>query len=256
MLLGIDVGNTEIEFGWFENDRLQKSWRIATGVNRTEDEFMVFVHHFLALSGIRITEVKAVAISSVVPTVTRILTKLCRKYLNLEPLIVDHTLNLGIKINYANPANVGADRICNAVAAYQRYRQACIVIDLGTATTFDVINQDGEYLGGLISPGLETTSWALAQRAAKLPKINLEFPESAIGRNTEESMKVGIMLGAVKMIDGLVEEILNELQQPCRVIATGGLARLIQPRTKYVEEYVSDLVLLGLYQIYQMNSHK
>ncbi len=253
MILVMDVGNTQMEIGVFKEGKLQKSWRIATGVDRTEDELVVFFQHFLAQENMALSGLKGAALSSVVPNVTFILEKFCTKYLNIKPLIVDHTVNLGIKIRYSTPAAVGADRLCNAVAAYQRYRQAVVVVDLGTATTFDVVNARAEYLGGIIAPGVEATAWVLHQRASKLPKISLEFPERAIGQNTEESMQAGIMLGTVKMIDGMLEEIFRELNDRPRVIATGGLARLIQPRTKFIETFFPHLVLEGLYQIYELN---
>ncbi|GAB4375178.1 MAG: type III pantothenate kinase [Calditrichia bacterium] len=254
MILTIDVGNTQIELGFFKDDRLINSWRIATGIERTEDEFMMFIRNFLEMEGYSHKNLEAVAISSVVPTVTKRLQKMTRKYLQIDPLVVDHTLNLGgMKILYSDAAAVGADRLCSAVAAYHQFKQAVIIIDLGTATTFDVVNGRGEYLGGVISPGLETTAWALYHRAAKLPKISLEFPQTAIGRSTEESMQVGIMLGAVKMIDGLVAEITAELKEKPRVISTGGLSPLIQPKSASIELFQEHLVLEGLYKIYQFN---
>ncbi len=254
MVLTVDVGNTHIELGVFIDGNLQRSWRIATGVDRTEDEVLVFLHHFLGMEGVRFPELDGVALSSVVPNMTFVFTKLCQKYLNEDPFIVDHTVNLGgIRIAYQNPAAVGADRLCNVVAAYQRYHQALVVIDFGTATTFDVLNSRGEYLGGVIAPGVETTAWALYQRAAKLPKISLEVPERTIGRSTTESMQVGILKGTIRMIDGLLEEITQELGEKPKVVATGGLARIIQPRTKYIEEFIPHLVLEGLYQIFQLN---
>ena len=164
-------------------------------------------------------------------------------------------MKLGINIRYSDPSTVGADRICNAVAAYQKFNNAVIIIDFGTATTFDIINSKAEYLGGIIAPGIETTAWALYQRAAKLPKISLEFPQHVIGKSTMESMQSGIMLGSVKIVDGLVEEIIDELGEKPNIISTGGLSRLIQPRTKYIESYYPHLVLEGLYEIYNLNKN-
>lgn len=254
MILTVDVGNTHIELGVFNGERLIKSWRIATGVDRTEDEFMVFLQNLLQTERVSFADLTGVALSSVVPNLTFIFTKLCQKYLNLDPLVVDHTLNLGgITVKYANPAAVGADRLCNAVAAYDRYQKSVIIIDFGTATTFDVISSQREYLGGVIAPGVETTAWALYQRAAKLPRIPLEFPDTAIGKSTSQSMQVGIIRGTVKMIDGLIEDIVAELGEQPEVIATGGLARLIQPQTRYIREYIPHLVLEGLYRIYRLN---
>jgi type III pantothenate kinase len=253
LILTVDVGNTQIEVGVFARDKLRKSWRMATGIDRTEDEYMVLIQHFLALDGISLKMIGGVAVSSVVPNITFIFDKMCHKYLGIVPIIVDHKLKLGITIKYSDPSTVGADRICNAVAAYQKFHDAVVIIDFGTATTFDIINKKGEYLGGIIAPGIETTAWALYQRAAKLPKIPLEFPEKVIGRSTMESMQSGIMLGSVKIIDGLVEEIINEMGVRPKVIATGGLSKLIQPKTKFIESYHPHLVLEGLYEIYKQN---
>ncbi len=253
MLFILDIGNTHIEMGIARNDQLVKSWRVATGLDRTEDEFMVFLEHFLARERVSVREIEEVAISSVVPDMTFIFQKMCEKYLNVEPFLVDHTAKLGIQIRYKNPEAVGADRLCNAVAGYQKSAQAVIIIDFGTATTFDVVNSQGDYLGGIIAPGIETTAWALSHRAAKLPKINLEFPPAVIGRETHHSMQSGIMFGTIKMIEGMVSEIEKELAEPVKVIATGGLTRLIKTKTKAIEAYYPHLVLEGLVAIHKMN---
>ncbi len=254
MILTIDIGNTQIEIGVFRDDKLFRSWRISSNADRTEDEYMVYITHFLNHEGILFNDIRGVGLASVVPNKTFIFEKICEKYLEITPVIVSHELNLGIKILYTDPSTVGADRICTAVAAYQKYRQAVVVVDLGTATTFDVVNGKGEYLGGIISPGIETTAWALYERAAKLPKIALDFPPQVIGRTTEHSMQAGIMIGTIKIVDGLLEDIIQELGEKPRIIATGGLARLIQPKTRYIEAFYPHLVLEGLYRIYQMNS--
>ncbi len=253
MILTVDIGNTHIEMGVFDGGNLLKSWRVATGLERTEDEYLVFLQHFLMQERYTLSDVKGVAISSVVPNVTFVFEKLCQKYLQMDPLLVDHTLNLGITIRYEKPEEVGADRICNSVAGFNKFKQAVVVLDFGTATTFDVVNSRGEYLGGIIAPGIETTAWALAQKAAKLPKISLEFPASVIGRNTQQSMQVGIMYGTVAMIEGLIAHLRSELGEKPNVIATGGLTRLVQPRTKVIDLFAPHLVLEGLFQIYQLN---
>ncbi|OGB67008.1 MAG: hypothetical protein A2Y94_10265 [Caldithrix sp. RBG_13_44_9] len=254
MILTIDIGNTQIEIGVFRNEQLFKSWRVASGTDRTEDEYMNYLDYFFRISELRMQDLQGVGLASVVPNKTFIFEKMCDKYWGIKPVVVSHELKLGLKILYSDPAMVGADRICNAVASYHRYHQAVVVVDLGTATTFDVVNSKAEYLGGIISPGIETTAWALYQRAAKLPKISLNFPEKVIGQTTEQSMQSGIMLGTIKLVDGLLEEIINELGEKPRIIATGGLGRIIQPRTRYIEEYFPHLVLEGLYQVYRMNS--
>jgi type III pantothenate kinase len=254
MILTIDIGNTQIEVGIFRDDVLKYSWRISSNTDRTEDEYMVYITHFLHSADIQFADISGVGLASVVPNKTFIFEKICEKYLKVKPVIVNHKIKLGIRILYSDPSMVGADRICNAVAAYRLYRQAVVVVDLGTATTFDVVNGKGEYLGGIISPGIETTAWALYQRAAKLPKIALDFPPQVIGRSTEHSMQSGIMLGMIKIVDGLLEDVIEELGEKPRIIATGGLARLIQPRTRYIESFHPHLVLEGLYQIYQLNA--
>jgi len=256
MILTIDIGNTQIEIGVFKSDELIRSWRISSVIDRTEDEYFVFIEKFLNQIQTGITDVKGVGLASVVPNKTFIYEKMCKKYLNIQPLIVDHSINLGIEVKYADPASVGADRLCNSVAAFHKYKQAVVVVDLGTATTFDVVNSKGHYLGGIISPGIETTAWALYQRAAKLPKISLEFPDHFIGTTTEKSMQSGILYGTVKIVDGLLEEIITELGETPKIIATGGLGKLIQPRTHRIEEYLPHLVLEGLYLIYLMNQHE
>lgn len=253
MILVIDIGNSQIELGVFQNNKLLKSWRISTGVDRTEDEYMVFLYHFFSLLDLSIQAVEGISLASVVPNKTFIFKKMCQKYFKIKPLVVDHTLELGIKILYRDPSAVGADRLCNAVAAYSRYKEALVVVDIGTATTFDVVTASGEYLGGIISPGIETTAWALYQRAARLPKISLEIPVKVIGQTTEESMQAGIMIGTIKLIDGLLEEIFSELGKKIRVIATGGLAKLIKDKSQFIEIDIPHLVLEGLNIIYYKN---
>jgi len=253
MILALDIGNTHIEIGLYKKEKYLDSWRIATGVHRTEDEMVVFIHHFLGQKGITAAAVQDLAIASVVPITTLIFEKLSRKYFSKEPLIVDHKLDLGITIDYDPPHSVGADRICNAVAAFEKFRGAAIVVDVGTAMTFDVINSKGVYLGGVIAPGLETAAWGLHQRASKLPTIALEIPASVIGKSTEKSMQSGVMLGAVKMIDGLIESIQEELGEKATVIATGGLSRLIASKSRYIQSVEKNLVLDGLIKIYMRN---
>lgn len=253
MILAIDVGNTHIQIGLYQDSRFLTDWRITTGVNRTEDELMGIIYQFLSLKHYTLRDVQDVALSSVVPDITQILTLMSRKYFGLQPVIVDHTLETGIRIDYDPPSSVGADRICNAVAAYEKYGGPDVVVDLGTATTLDVITADGVYLGGVIAPGVETTAWSLHARASKLPRISLDFPPSAIGKTTEHSMQSGILLGAVKMIDGLIEAIQTELEGKPNVIATGGLAGLLAPRSKYIQHIEPTLVLDGLIHIYLKN---
>lgn len=252
-ILAVDVGNTHIEIGLYDNETLVDSWRIATGVHRTEDELMSFIHVFLGRRNRRFEDIRDLAIASVVPNITQIFTRMSEKYLGRAPFVADGSCDTGMPVDYNPPSSVGADRICNAVAAYNRYGGPAVVVDFGTATTLDVVSVDGVYLGGLIAPGLETASWGLHERASKLPRISYEFPATAVGKTTEHSMQAGIMLGAVKMIDGLIELVADELGQAPVVVATGGLSRLFAGRSRYIEHVEPDLVLQGLMRIYRRN---
>ncbi len=253
MLLVIDVGNTHIEVGLYEERQYRTSWRITTGVHRTEDEFLAFIHHFLSVEGVPLKAIDHLIVSSVVPDITQQFIRVGEKYFQQQPLIIDHTLDLGIRVDYHPPSSVGADRLCNAVAAFEKYGGPAIIVDFGTATTFDVVSQDGVYIGGAIAPGVETTAWGLHERASKLPRIALAFPEHAIGKSTEESMQSGIVLGSVMMVDGLIAEMQKELKAPPHVIATGGLAHLVASRSRYIQHVEDNLVLEGMVQIYFRN---
>ncbi len=256
MLLAIDVGNTHIEIGLFAGREYRTSWRITTGVHRTEDEFMTFIQHFLSAEGLALKDIDHLVVSSVVPDITQQFIRLGSKYFREQPMIIDHTLDLGIRVDYHPPSSVGADRLCNAVAAYEKYGGPAIVVDFGTATTFDVVSADGVYIGGAIAPGVETTAWGLHERASKLPRIALAFPEQAIGKSTEESMQSGIVLGSVMMVDGLIDEMRKELNAQPQVVATGGLARLVASRSRYIQHVEDNLVLEGMVTIYYRNRHR
>lgn len=251
MLLAIDVGNTNIVLGLMEGKTIHTHWRISTILTRTRDEFWVSIRLLADDAGIDISSIDGVIISSVVPILTHPLEEMCRKYLNCEPLVVDHTLNLDMPILYDNPSEVGADRICNAYGALKEHSSPLIVLDLGTATTFDVISQ-GSYLGGVIIPGLETSALDLFKRAARLPKVSFEFPEHIIGRTTTASLQSGLMWGAVDQIDGMIERISKELadEKPVTCVATGGLATIIAPHTKKIKYIDKDLTLKGMRRIF------
>lgn len=252
-LLAIDIGNTHTEIGLYRQRELCTSWRVTTALSRTEDELMAYLHYFLLSSQLTPQQIDDLAISSVVPSLTSHFVRLTEKYFRNHPFIVDHTVELGLEVVYEPPSAVGADRLCNAVAAFEKYGGPAVVVDLGTATTLDVIDAKGRYLGGAIAPGLETSAWGLHERASKLPSISLEYPRHTIGRTTEESMQSGIVLGTVKMIDGLIEEIEKELKQPPRVVATGGLAGVVAKRSRYIQMVEPNLVLEGLMRIYFKN---
>ena len=201
----IDIGNTNIVVGLFDKGKLTNSWRLGTNYSKTGDEFWVAIKGLFDLVGHKLSRITGVGLSSVVPEMTLTFQRMIDKYLDLEPLIVSDELDLGMAIKYLDPKAVGADRICNAVAGKQRYGKPLIILDFGTATTFDCIDANGDYIGGIICPGIESAATVLHHKAAKLPKIDLRFPERIIGRNTEESMQSGIMFGSVEMIDAVTE---------------------------------------------------
>jgi type III pantothenate kinase len=247
MLLVIDVGNTNIVMGIYQADRLIMDWRIRTERNITEDEFNVIASNLFTGSKIRAKNIQSTVISCVVPPMVTILDSFCRKYLNHVPLWVDAKTYTGMPILYHNPAEVGADRIVNSVAAYHKYKTSLIVIDFGTATTFDVISAKGEYLGGAICPGIMIASEALFKKASKLPRVEIFVPpDRVIGKDTASSIKSGIIFGYASLVDGMVRRIKAEMGVPCGVIATGGLARLMSNVSETIERIEPGLTLEGL----------
>lgn len=253
MLLAFDIGNTHTVVGVFEKGNLINHWRVASEMARTEDELAVLLHHFFELEKLNFADINGVCISSVVPDLTEIFQYFSRRYLNFDPLIIDASVDLGMQILYKNPAAVGADRLCNAVACIQKYGKPSIVIDFGTATTIDCIDADGNYQGGIISPGIVTSIEALHLKAAKLPRVNFEFPEKIIGQTTEESIQSGIFWGSVFLIEGLVKKLKELLGQQAVVVATGGLASKIVAYTSVIDYVDHYLNLEGMYLIYQRN---
>ncbi len=247
MLLVIDIGNTNTVIGIYDRDRLVEDWRIRTVRDTTEDEFNILALNLFQGSGINFKDIDKIVISSVVPPVMSIYDAFCRKYLNHAPYWVDAKLTGGMPILYGNPDEVGADRIVNAVAAYHRYKTSLIVIDFGTATTFDVISEKGEYLGGAITPGIMISSEALFKKASKLPRIDLLTPPvKVIGKDTANSMKSGIIFGYAGLVDGMVKRINDEMGATLKVIATGGLADLMNDVSETIESVEHDLTLEGL----------
>jgi type III pantothenate kinase len=251
MLLAIDVGNTHTVIGVYDRERLLADWRMASLSQRTADEQWLAVRNFCAEARIGLDNIKGVGISSVVPDLTDIFEAMSRKYLRVDPLTVSGSIDLGIRILYRDPSQVGADRICNAVAGYAKYGGPLIIIDFGTATTYDVVATNGDYLGGVITLGLESTAAELHRRAAKLPKIELHFPEGILGRDTVSSMQAGVMYGAVDSVEGTVRRIRQELGTNARVIATGGLAGLIARNASVIEAVEPSLVLDGIRLIWE-----
>ena len=247
MLLVIDVGNTNTVIGVFDGDNLTENWRIRTERNTTEDEFNVLMAALFSRSRIEMNRIKKTVVSCVVPPMVTILDAFARKYLKHAPHWIDAKSYPGMPILYSNPNEVGADRIVNAVAAYERYRTSLIVIDFGTATTFDVITGKGEYLGGAISPGIGISSEALFAKASKLPRVEIfQPPTHVIGTDTITSIQSGIIYGYAGMVDGMVKRISAEITPAPKVIATGGLAPLIQNVANTIEAVEPDLTLTGL----------
>ena len=249
MLLAIDIGNTHTVIGVFEGKRLVRDWRLVSANHRTVDESWLTIRSFCSDAGIDPAAITAVGIASVVSDLTGIFESLARKYFHCDPVTVNASLDLGFRVLYKDPMTVGADRLCNAAAGYARYGGPLIIIDFGTATTYDVVAANGDYLGGVIALGLETTAAELHRRTAKLPKIELRFPPRIIGTETVSSMQAGVMFGTVDAVEGIVERIRKELGTPARVIATGGLASLIAGRIAVIEAVEPFLVLDGIRMI-------
>lgn len=247
MLLVIDVGNTHTVLGIYDGRDLIKDWRIHTESRVTEDEFNVLASSLFAGSRIDPKRIDGTIISSVVPPMVGILDSFCRKYLGHPPRWVDPRTFTGMPIHYANPAEVGADRIVNAVAAYRKYRTGLVVIDFGTATTFDVISAKGEYLGGNIAPGIMIAAEALFLKASKLPRVEIfSVPKQVIGKDTIASIQSGIIFGYAGLVDGMVNRIRREMETPPKIIATGGLAKLMADISETIEAVEPNLTLEGL----------
>lgn len=253
MLLAVDVGNTHIVLGLYEGKQLVHDFRIETAKGRTTDEYHVLLHSLLQIAGVERHDVTASILASVVPELSETFVEAVDRAFDHEMLIVGPGIKTGMPILYENPREVGADRIVNAVAAYERVEGAVIVVDFGTATTFDCISNKGEYLGGAIAPGMEISAHALFSRAAKLPRAGITKPPRAVGRNTVQSMQSGIVFGYVGLVDGLVERLRAELGGSCSVVATGGLAHLIEPESQTIELVDEDLTLEGLRILHERN---
>lgn len=255
MLLALDIGNTNIVAGLFSGPKLVTRWRAATVRDRMVDEWWALLTTLAQAEGYRLTLIQAVAIASVVPALTMTFRELARTRLGCEPVIINGELNFGLPILVDYPREVGADRLCNAVAAFELFGGPAIVIDFGTATTFDVIDEHGAYLGGAIAPGLTVSLDALVQRASRLIGIELKAPPRAIGKNTIESMQVGTVLGYAELVRGLLQRIQAELPKPARIVSTGGLGQLITPLVPDIERYEPDLTLIGIRLIHERLTH-
>jgi type III pantothenate kinase len=253
MLLCIDVGNTNITLGLYEGEALGPRWRLATDHERMPDEFILQIVGLLQLAGLSIGDVEGAALASVVPPLTGRWVEVCRRGLGCDPLVVDASVETGVRVLYDNPDAVGADRIVDAAAAYRMYGGPACIVDFGTATTFDAISREGDYLGGAIAPGIGIAARALFDRAAKLPRVELARPPAAVGRNTTHSMQSGLLFGYVGLVEGMVARFRDELGDDMRVIATGGLAEVIARETPVLEHVAPWLTLDGLRIVYEIN---
>jgi len=252
-ILAIDIGNTNIVLGVYQGEELIAYWRMATALHRMADENAVLLGAFLTRSGLSFSEIEDGIVSCVVPPLLPVFQEMCQRYMNFTLLVVEPGIRTGMPILYDNPQEVGADRIVNAVAAKELYGTPLIIIDFGTATTFDVVSNEGDYLGGAIAPGVAVASEALVERAAKLPHIELIVPPQAIGKNTTASMQSGIMYGYVSLVEGMVTRLQRELEGEAHVVATGGLAPVIAGQTPVIEAVNQNLTLEGLRLLYNLN---
>ena len=255
MLLAIDIGNTNITFGVFQGEELRATWRMATEVRRQPDEYAALALNLLAYHHLSSQELHTGIISSVVPPLTATFEELCQKYFQISPIIVGAGTRTGMRILYENPREVGADRVAHAVAAHRLYGAPLIIVDFGTATVFDAITAEGDYLGGAIAPGINLAAEALFERASKLPRVELVRPKQAIGRNTVASMQAGLFYGYVGLIEGLVARFQRELGGGAKVVATGGLARLMAQEIHVFDVVNYDLILIGLRLLHELNEN-
>jgi type III pantothenate kinase len=253
MLLAVDVGNTNITLGVFEGENLKASWRLAADANRLADEYGVLLVNLLSHEGIASEAVDSAVIASVVPDLEPVFEAVCRRYFGVRPLLVSAGVRTGLSILYDSPQDVGADRVADAVAAIKLYGPPLVVVDLGTAIVFDAISKEGEYLGGAIAPGLVIAAEALFQRAARLYRVELVRPKSAIGRNTTTAVQAGVVYGYVGLVEGIVTRFKKELGGKAKVVATGGWAQLVAQETDVIDVVDPNLTLTGLRLIYGMN---
>lgn len=253
MLLTIDLGNTNLTLGLYEGDRLERHWRLATDHNRMPDEYGLQFLGLLQNAGKTVADLHGVSLASVVPPLTSRVIQACREYLYQTPLVVDAGIKTGIKIRYDDPRAVGADRVCDAVAVMHLYGGPACIIDFGTATTFNALTKEGDYLGGAITAGVNLAAEALFTHAAKLPRIDLQRPPSVIGRNTVHAMQSGLLFGYVCMVEGMVQRFRAELGPDMKVIATGGLSEIIARETQVIDIIAPWLTLDGLRILWELN---
>jgi type III pantothenate kinase len=253
MLLAMDIGNTATSIGVFQGEELKARWTIATDVQNLVDEYAILLLNLQRSADVERGDVDEAILGSVVPSLTPVFQEVCRRYFSVTPLVVDLGVKTGVRIKYDSPRDVGADRVVDAVAAIKLYGPPLIIVDFGTATVFDAISKEGDYVGGAIAPGIGISSQALFERTAKLPRIELERPKTAIGKTTVTAMQSGIIFGYVGLIEGIVARMKAELEGEVKVIATGGWAPVIARETSVIDTVNLDLTLVGLHLIHEAN---
>lgn len=256
MLLVVDIGNTNIVFGVYDNGTLVNHWRLSTSLQKTVDEYAILLNSLLYIEKIKLSQIDSAIVSCVVPPLLIPFEIICRKYIGIRPIIVEPGIKTGMPISYENPSELGADRIVNAIAGYEKHKKALIIVDFGTATTFDYITPKGEYAGGSIAPGIMISLEALFERASKLPRVELVQPKTLVGKNTVHAMQAGITYGYISLVDGIVRRIKDEVKTNPYVIATGGLAGLISRGSETINEVDEFLTLQGLKILYEKNKEQ